>query len=618
MRFTKLLLFLFGTAGLAYGQVADVIYVRENKVKREYKAFLLNYYVPEVLDSASRERFRETTAAQLKQVDPPLRIDDCVYFSDAVQHCTGEREGNLFHVNSQPYPPSLRFHTDRTKNYVDSLYSIHLFTTGVLAQYTQPFYFRKHEVTNAEYREFVYWVRDSVAMRIMANNGWEDVYIIPENVLLKAFIKKHGYDSMDHFEYPSPPPLNWKQKIRWDEDAADYKMALQDIYLPPTERFYSRKEIDTRKLLYDYIAEENGETIRHVLDVYPDTLCWVHDFPGREVEFATNLYFWHPAFDDYPVVGVNYHQAKAYLHWKTKMEQQKLNAKGIKLKIEYALPTEIEWEIAATSQTKDGKISSYGGNWSALADHSWLTDLRLDSMAFVNEQIRVVIDSTAEEIVPPPAEHERQSLYATFDGQAIVAYRYQPAFIHVTDTIIEKDGKRYQVKTKWYYWTSRRTNFADGAPASSLDPFRYTAPADLEKVSKTKKLVSYWERNKSLAEVEKTVLLSQLDVNGISFMGGNVSEWLEEDYTSWLPAFEMRLKMLFSVPAEDAQLEGKREHYFDTFNAKNGKLVRGANWFDERYGNAGTKNPAGMNAKTFVDPHKAHCTLGFRYVVHVK
>ena len=49
--------------------------------------------------------------------------------------------------------------------------------------------------------------------------------------------------------------------------------------------------------------------------------------------------------------------------------------------------------------------------------------------------------------------------------------------------------------------------------------------------------------------------------------------------------------------AEDAQLERKREHYFNTFNAKNGKLVRGANWFDERYGNAGTKNPAGMNAK---------------------
>ncbi len=613
MRFTILLFILvFSIASPA--QVSDQIYIRENRTVPRYepKAFLVNYYLPEVLDSPSRERFRETTVAQMKQVAPPLRIDDCVYFSDAVQHCMGEREGNLFHVNNQSHPPSLRFHTDRTKNYVDSIYSIHLFTTGVLAQYTQPFYFKKHEVTNAEYREFVHWVRDSVAMRILANNGYEDVYIIPENILLKAFIKKHGYDSMDYFECPSPPPLNWKQKILWDTDSEDYKAALHSLYLPPAERFYSRKEIDTRKLIYDYIAEENGDRFRYVLNIYPDTLCWVHDFPGREVEFATNLYFWHPAFDDYPVVGINYLQAKAFLHWKTKMEQQKLDAKGIKLKIEYALPTEIEWEIAATSQVKDGKISSYGGNWSAFADHSWLTDLRLDSMTFVNEEIRMLVDSTMEEL----PEEGSPDLY--YRGGAIYLKEYVPSRMHYRDTIIEKNGKRYQVKTSWYYWTKQRENYMDNFHTSSLDPFRYTAPADLEKVRKAKKLVSHWERNKSPVEVDKTVLLTQLDGNGISFMGGNVSEWLEEDYSSWLPAFEMRLKMLFSVPAEDAQLERKREHYFNTFNAKNGKLVRGANWFDERYGNAGTKNPAGMNAKTFVDPDKAHCTLGFRYVVHVK
>lgn len=588
----------------------DYIYVKERTVVPRYEpnAFLLKYYLPEFQDSTARQQFRELAATQLKQITPPLRLDDCVYFGDAVQHCTGEREGNLFHVNNQPYPPSLRFYTDRTKNYVDSIYSIHLFTTSVLGKYTQPFYFGKHEVTNAEYREFVYWVRDSVAMRILADNGWEDVYIIPENILLKAFIKKHGYDSMDYFEYPSPPPLNWKQKILWDTDSEDYKAALYSLYLPPAERFYSRKEIDIRKLLYDYIAEENGNRIRHVLNVYPDTLCWVHDFPNNFMEFATNLYFWHPAFDDYPVVGVNYHQAKAYLHWKTKMEQQKLNAKGIKVRIEYALPTEIEWEIAATSQTKDGKISSYGENWSALADHSWLTDLRLDSsLATVYVRTQILFDSTAREIEP-----------GKWPSDGIYLKENRRTAFYTTDTVIEKDGKRYTVTKTWYDWITRRENFAGDASTSSLDPFRYTAPADLEKVKKAKKLVSQWEGNRSPVAADKTILLSQLDANGISFMGGNVSEWLEEDYSSWLPAFDMRLKMLFSVPAEDALLEGKREKYFDTFNAKNGKLVRGANWFDERYSGIPGKNPAGANAKTFVDPHHAHCTLGFRYVVHVK
>jgi formylglycine-generating enzyme required for sulfatase activity len=100
-------------------------------------------------------------------------------------------------------------------------------------------------------------------------------------------------------------------------------------------------------------------------------------------------------------------------------------------------------------------------------------------------------------------------------------------------------------------------------------------------------------------------------------MGGNVSEWINTDYSAWQGAFRMRLKMLRSVNTADAQLQYQLESYYDTFNAKNGKLVRGANWFDERYSYVERKNPAGANAKTFVDPYKSHCTLGFRYVVHV-
>jgi hypothetical protein len=46
-------------------------------------------------------------------------------------------------------------------------------------------------------------------------------------------------------------------------------------------------------------------------------------------------------------------------------------------------------------------------------------------------------------------------------------------------------------------------------------------------------------------------------------------------------------------------------------------LVRGANWYDERYAYKLGKNVAGTNAKVFLDPNKSHCTLGFRYVIYI-
>ena len=48
-----------------------------------------------------------------------------------------------------------------------------------------------------------------------------------------------------------------------------------------------------------------------------------------------------------------------------------------------------------------------------------------------------------------------------------------------------------------------------------------------------------------------------------------------------------------------------------------GKLVRGGNWFDERYSDKLGKNYSGMSLKKFVDPAHGYSTVGFRYVVHV-
>ena len=84
------------------------------------------------------------------------------------------------------------------------------------------------------------------------------------------------------------------------------------------------------------------------MKIYPDTMVWIRDFAYSYNEPYTRNYFWHPAFDDYPVVGVNWKMAKAFSFWRTKLwNQYRAAERGEVNTEEFRLPTETEWEYAA-------------------------------------------------------------------------------------------------------------------------------------------------------------------------------------------------------------------------------------------------------------------------------
>jgi gliding motility-associated lipoprotein GldK len=225
------------------------------------------------------------------------------------------------------------------------------------------FFMDETEITNDEYRQFVFWVRDSIARRMLGEVRPED-FLIEENV-------KTG-------EVYEPPYLNWKTDIEWDSEDQDVRDAIEAMYLPENERYFRRKEIDTRKLMYSYywvdlqaaakkdFTEEadyknaglanrpQGLRDRSVyvrseqIAVYPDTLAWIHDYTYSFNDPLTEKYFWHPAYDHYPVVGVNWRQARAFCVWRTEYLNSKLDKKkGESALSEFRLPTEAEWEWAA-------------------------------------------------------------------------------------------------------------------------------------------------------------------------------------------------------------------------------------------------------------------------------
>lgn len=254
------------------------------------------------------------------------------------------------------------------------------------------FWMDEKEITNAQYRQFVNWVRDSIIRERLADPAYGD------DETYKIEVDKHGD--------PITPHLNWAKSIPWRNPDEDQERAIESVYT--THPFTGEKMLDASQMNYryevfDYVmaakrkyrlnpAERNlntdievdpnevvmiskdtayvddegmihRETVTrplssmwdfvntYIVNIYPDTTCWINDFQNAENEQYLRLYFSHPNYNDYPVVGVNWEQANAFCNWRTDFLLKGLGS-AAKFIQRYRLPTEAEWEFAARG--KDG------------------------------------------------------------------------------------------------------------------------------------------------------------------------------------------------------------------------------------------------------------------------
>ena len=248
------------------------------------------------------------------------------------------------------------------------------------------FWMDETEITNAEYMQFVEWVKDSIirtelAKAALLNGGYFSVSEFPtsdedfETNPILAYLPSYDMDALEnqdedeksgyqqyleenfsdvvsnYYETEDAPdnefhyhlPLNKDVDIikdREDYPDVDYARVFEEtIYLPEKEWFNGEPAINTKLLKYRFTSVDLNDAIKNpdsarssfaryeVHEIYPDTTVWIKDFKYSYNEPMHNDYFWHQAYATYPVVGVTWNQARAFAHWRTKMRNDYLRSR---------------------------------------------------------------------------------------------------------------------------------------------------------------------------------------------------------------------------------------------------------------------------------------------------
>lgn len=172
-----------------------------------------------------------------------------------------------------------------------------------LKKILKPFYFSKYEVSIEEYKEFTDWVR-----------------------------KTNGFDSLPYYT---------KNIKYYDNSIKDTLIKNKLVWVSPKEKVYNYTFYNTNEEI------ENIFTNNKICVAPCDTIELY--FPNTEADydfFDVNIFYKEEKkYLKYPVMGISYYQALAFLDWKQHFHQKYLEKNYANLEVKYELPNLIDYDL---------------------------------------------------------------------------------------------------------------------------------------------------------------------------------------------------------------------------------------------------------------------------------
>jgi formylglycine-generating enzyme required for sulfatase activity len=486
------------------------------------------------------------------------------------------------------------------------------------------FFIDKTEVTNAQYRQFVNWVVDSIAIvkylkddkyfietpaksgstENSSNTGTTAIGVNPGDTSSRlsdsakiasgsflsdsAALAGVGKTNVVGNDSAVKKRIDWSKVNHnklWDTKDEETRAKL----LPMLDENGNIKK-EMYKFSYTYLKPNPSASkkIKNqyktvVVNVYPDEAVWAEDLPNSQTEMYVENYFKAPPFDDYPVVGVNWVQANVYCHWRS-MATSSYNSMPDYMKyyhLVYTLPSEAQWvyasqgyydlisEVIDTSSTHDSSIAAAP----SIVD----TTVTPHDSAYVARMLQPKVkvkEKTVDSAKIAILEKRKERKHGKTGNMYLSDYM---------KGIFTKYGGKYDVGA----------NPRDlGAPYSDSTPIHNDVNGMLENFKQGEG--DYWEDGSALPT---PVMAFAPNEFGIYNMEGNVSEWVMDAYSPSAYAFVSDLNPVLLYDADSSDADAMKR-----------KVVRGGSFI----GNAKSLTPYYRDLEM---QNVSHCFIGFRCVM---